>query len=73
MEPKKKQLNSYLQFSGLAFQMIGTLLIAYFIGDWIDTKTENTNHIYTIILLTLGTIASVYIVIKKAIQLSDKE
>lgn len=73
MEPKKKQLNSYLQFSGLAFQMIGTLLIAYFIGDWLDAKLESKNHLSTIILLTIGTIASTYMVIKKAIQLSNKE
>jgi ATP synthase protein I len=73
MEQKKKQLNSYIQFSGLAFQMVATMLIAYFIGDWVDSKIESKNHIFTIILLTLGTIGSVFIVIKKAIQLSNKE
>lgn len=68
MEPKKKPLNNIVQFSGLAFQMIGVMLAAYLLGDWIDAKIESKNHVSTIILLTLATIASVIMVIRKAIQ-----
>ena len=49
---KKKKVNSYLKYSGMAFQMAGVILVSIFLGKWLDQKMANETP-YCTILLTL--------------------
>jgi len=49
---KKKKVDSYLKYSGMAFQMAGVILVSIFLGQWLDEKMANETP-YITILLTL--------------------
>ena len=77
MEPEKEngkdtsrqdQLKPYLKYSGLAFQMIGTLIAAAYAGMWLDEKQGNKNPWWTITLMLVGVTATMYMVIKSVTQ-----
>lgn len=69
MEPEKPvkeepKANVYLKYSGMAFQMIAVMLVAAYGGQWLDKHFENDKPWYTLVLLLIGVIASVYLIIK---------
>jgi ATP synthase protein I len=49
----KKQVNPYLKYSGLGFQLIAALCLGAWLGDWLDKKMENQTPYFTIALLLL--------------------
>ncbi len=63
----KKQLNSYIQYSGAALQMVATIFIGVFIGQYLDEKYPNSNQIYTIIFTFVFVLIALYLVVKKII------
>ncbi len=63
---KKKQLNRYIQLTGVAFQMGITITLFTFLGLWLDTKCVNNYSLFTIIFSLLGVFLSLYAVIKQA-------
>jgi F0F1-type ATP synthase assembly protein I len=65
---KKDNLKSYMRYSGLAFQMIGALVIAAYGGKKLDEYMGNKNPWATIILMVLAVVASVYLVIVSVIK-----
>jgi ATP synthase protein I len=73
MEPEKEngkdtsrqdQLKPYLKYSGLAFQMIGTLIAAAYAGMWLDEKQGNKNPWWTIGFMVVAMVGSIYMVIR---------
>ena len=48
--PQKKPYKSFIQYSGMAFQMLIVILIGVYLGNLIDTKLEMTKPIFTMIL-----------------------
>lgn len=77
MEPQKEtskepsrqeQLKPYLKYSGLAFQMILTLVAAAYAGMWLDEKQGNKNPWWTIVLMVVSMVATIYMVIKSVSQ-----
>lgn len=60
---KGDPLKPYLKYSGLAFQMIGAMLLALWGGSKLDKATGNTQPIWTVVLLLVAVVASIYIVI----------
>jgi ATP synthase protein I len=64
----KKQLNNYLKYSGLAFQMIGAILVTAWLGSFIDKKVGNEKPLWTLTLMLLGVITSMYLLIKSVIK-----
>ena len=68
-----KTRNNFAKFSGMAFQMLITILLGVYIGQYLDKRFPNNNSIYTLIfsLLFIGT--SLYTVIKQAIKLGNDE
>jgi len=72
-EPENKpsrqdQLKPYLKYSGLGFQMIAVLVLAAWGGMTLDDKMGNKNPWWTIGLMLLGVVASMYMIIKSVIK-----
>ncbi|MHC2990881.1 hypothetical protein OB13_04525 [Pontibacter sp. HJ8] len=63
-KPKREDsFKSYLKYSGLAFQMIGALVLAAWAGGKLDEVMGNKNPWMTIVLLLVAVIASMVLVI----------
>ncbi|HYG39915.1 MAG TPA: AtpZ/AtpI family protein [Cytophagales bacterium] len=60
----KKQLNNYIKYSGLGFQMIGAIILTGWIGSVIDSKMGTTNNIWTLVFMLLGVVASIFLLIR---------
>ena len=73
-EEKKKTLlenskiNSYLKYSNIAFQLIGLILLGYWIGNWVDGKTGTEKPYWTagiiVFLIMAFLISTIYNLIK---------
>lgn len=51
---KPQQSNSFLRFSGMAFQMAITIGGAVWLGIYLDRTFQTTSHAYTLTLSILG-------------------
>lgn len=60
---EKGKLQSYLKYSGLAFQMLLVLGLAAYGGMKLDAYVHNTNPWFTIVFMLLGVIGSIYQII----------
>ncbi|MGV8945167.1 MAG: AtpZ/AtpI family protein [Lutibacter sp.] len=69
---KKKQLNKYIYFSSMAFQMGIVIAAGTIFGQWLDTKYVNDYSLFTIIFSLLGVFASLYLVIKKVTSINKE-
>ncbi|MDB5263965.1 MAG: hypothetical protein JWQ14_3248 [Adhaeribacter sp.] len=65
---RQDQLKPYLKYSGLGFQMIMVLVLAAWGGMTLDEKVGNKNPWWTIGLMLLGVITSMYMIIKSVIK-----
>lgn len=63
-ENNKNSLKNYIKFSAMGFQMLATIGIFAFIGYKIDEKRKSNTPIFTAVLALLGTVASLYQVIR---------
>ncbi|GMN10090.1 hypothetical protein MTsPCn9_14950 [Croceitalea sp. MTPC9] len=69
--PKKKRLlNSYAKFSGIAFQMIAIIGAGTYLGVFLDEKYPNKHSIYTVICSLFAVIISIYFVVRQIIKIS---
>lgn len=64
----KKQLNKFVEFSGMGFQMIITIVIGVVVGKFLDSKFPNESQIYTVILTLIFVLLALYAVVKKIIN-----
>jgi len=66
-EKKKpeKPLKNVAILSGIAIQMGVTIYLFVLLGKWVDTKFNNGDKLYIIILTLLGVAISLYAVIKQ--------
>lgn len=62
-DSEKGKLQSYLKYSGLAFQMLLVLGIAAYGGMQLDAYAGNKNPWFTIVFMLLGVIGSIYKII----------
>lgn len=63
-EEKKKLLNEYVKYSGVAMQMIVTFCLATWAGIKLDAHFHVKTHLFTIFLLLFAVVSSIYFVIK---------
>ena len=61
---KLAQINNYLKFSGLAFQMIFIMGLAAWVGHTVDKYFEFTIPVFTIIFVILSLVGILYSLIK---------
>ncbi|WP_033316658.1 AtpZ/AtpI family protein [Pontibacter roseus] len=63
-KPKREDsFKPYLKYSGLAFQMIGALVLAAWAGMKLDEAMGNENPWMTILLLVVAVVASMVLVV----------
>ncbi len=61
---KKSPLNSYVQYSGLAFQMLGTIALGIWGGVKLDSWTGWKFPVFTVTLPVLGIASSIVLLIR---------
>jgi len=69
--PKKqsnKGIHNFAKYSGLAFQMIGIILLTTLGGAKIDKLTGWDTPVFTIVLSLLGVFGAIYISVKDFIK-----
>lgn len=69
--PKKSSNNgiqNFARYSGLAFQMIGVILVTTWGGIKLDKLTGWETPVFTIILSLLGVFGAIYISVKDFIK-----
>ena len=59
--PKEKPINSYLRYSGLGFQLAGTIGVGVFIGVELDKHLKTTKPWFTVGCSFLFLIAAFYV------------
>ncbi len=64
-QKKQEQLNPYLKYSGLAFQMLATIGIFVFIGYKLDEWFDKSTPVNLIIFSLIGIAIALYQVIKE--------
>ncbi|UMB59789.1 AtpZ/AtpI family protein [Lutibacter sp. A80] len=69
---KKKQLNKYLQLTGVAMQMGITIYLGVYFGKWLDSYFETHNKTFTIILTLFALGASIWSVLAQLKNINDK-
>ena len=62
-QERQGQFKPYLKYSGLAFQMIGAMVLAAWAGMKLDEYVGNENPWLTILLLLVAVVASMVLVI----------
>jgi F0F1-type ATP synthase assembly protein I len=65
---QNKGINDFARYSGLAFQMIGIILITVWGGVKLDKLTGWQTPVFTIVLSLLGVFAAIYTAIKDFIK-----
>ncbi|CAM1372126.1 conserved hypothetical protein [Tenacibaculum litoreum] len=55
-DSKKKPLNKYIRFTGIALQMGLTIYLGSLLGEWLDQKYPNDNQLY----VKICTLAAVF-------------
>jgi F0F1-type ATP synthase assembly protein I len=65
---RKKQLDSYAKYSGIAFQMLAIILIGVFGGVKLDAWLELKIPVFTVLLSLLSVILAIYYVVKDLLK-----
>ena len=66
MKPMKKQPNSWLIFSGLAFQIGIVMYIMVYLGRWIQEKWDISSKWPFLVTSSIGLVLVLIIITKKA-------
>ncbi len=66
--PSDKGLKDFARYSGMAFQMIGIILVTTWGGVKLDKLTGWKTPVFTIVLSLLGVFAALYITLKDIIK-----
>lgn len=61
----QNQINEYVKYSGLTFQMAALIFLGYWVGGKIDDWLNFRIPIFTIILIVTFIVLSIYSLIKK--------
>jgi F0F1-type ATP synthase assembly protein I len=67
-KPANKGVRDFARYSGMAFQMIGIILVATWGGIKLDKLTGWETPVFTIVLSLLGVFAAIYFSIKDLIK-----
>lgn len=66
---KKKQLNTYARFSGIAIQMGVTIAGGVWTGSWLDQRYEVYPQLFTIIFSLVSVFAALFLVIREVMRI----
>ena len=57
---RKKPLNTYIRFTSIGFQLGATIYFAAYIGKWLDTKFETEKKVFTLLLILISLVVSIW-------------
>jgi F0F1-type ATP synthase assembly protein I len=63
-KPSRPQLNPYLKFSGLAFELLAALALGWWAGSRLDAWLQTDKPVGTLACMMLCLLASLYHVIR---------
>lgn len=61
---RKGQANSYMRYTGMAFQMGATIFVGILLGQFLDRKMQTSRPYFTMLFAIVFTGAAVYLAIK---------
>jgi uncharacterized membrane protein YcjF (UPF0283 family) len=64
-KPPKKQLNTYLKYSGMGFQLLASLGIGAWLGSQADAYQQNQTPIWTLVLMFVFLAATMVHIIRE--------
>ena len=67
-ERENKGIKDIARYSGMAFQMVGIILVATWGGMKLDKLTGFEKPVFTIILSLIGVFAAIYTIVKDFIK-----
>ena len=69
-KPKKKRVvdNSYMKYSGMAFQMIAIIFVITFLGKRLNDYWELDPPVVTALFALIGVMAALYLTLKDFIN-----
>lgn len=62
---KKSQLRNWAIFTGIAFEMGGTIFVCAWIGRELDERYPSNKNWFTIGLVLFGLVASIFLVLQQ--------
>ena len=62
---KKSQLKNWAIFTGIAFEMGGTIFVCAWIGKQLDERYPSNKNWFTIGMVLFGLLASIFLVLKQ--------
>ena len=68
LKKQKKQLDNYIKYSSLAFQMGGTIALFCWLGVTLDDHFKTQTAWYTIVFSLGGVLISLYVVLKQLLN-----
>jgi F0F1-type ATP synthase assembly protein I len=66
--PQNKGIKDFAKYSGIAFQMVGIILLTTWGGVKLDEVLDLKTPVFTIILSLLGVFAALYAVLREFIK-----
>ncbi|HFS68064.1 MAG TPA: AtpZ/AtpI family protein [Flavobacteriia bacterium] len=66
-----KQPNKLLFFSSLGLEMGITIYLSAKVGNWLDYKYPNNNKYFTLTLVLIAFVVSMFLLIKKLKKIQD--
>ena len=69
---KKKQLNRYIQLTGVGLQMGITIYLGAYFGKWLDAHFQTSKKPFTIICTLVAMIISIWSVLIQLKKINDK-
>ncbi|MGG6229600.1 AtpZ/AtpI family protein [Tenacibaculum sp. SDUM215027] len=72
-DSKKKPLNKYIRFTGIALQMGLTIYLGSLLGEWLDQKYPNDNQLYVKICTLVAVFGAMISVIMQVTNLTKKD
>ena len=72
-QKKRKQLLKYARFSGIAFQLGATIYLAAYVGKWLDNKFLMEKKIFTLTLIVVGLIATIWSINRQLKKINEEE
>ena len=61
---RKDQANSYMRYTGMAFQMGATIFVGILLGQFLDRRMQTSRPYFTTLFAIVFTGAAVYLAIK---------
>lgn len=65
---KHPQDRTWLKYTNLGFQMIGTMVVCALGGKYLDAYLQNKFPVFTLILVVFGVFAALYLVLKDLLK-----